>query len=117
VRKPYGLIDENFTGFSGLHKVMTDGGDDLPIYITQFGYSVRGGGETDPVPDAVRATYLTMAFEQTTCQPYVTVFSWYAFHPTPWDPQEFTLLDRQARPNQTYAALQDWGRRVAEVRP
>ena len=117
VREPYGLIDENFTGFSGLHKVMTDGGDDLPIYITQFGYSVRGGGETDPVPDAVRATYLTMAFEQTTCQPYVTVFSWYAFHPTPWDPQEFTLLDRQARPNQTYAALEDWGRRVAEVRP
>lgn len=115
-RDPYGLIDENFTGFSGLHRVMTDGGDDVPVYITQFGYSVRAGKDRDPVPDPVRATYLTMAFEQTTCQPYVTVFSWYAFHPTPWDPQEYTLLDRQTRPNKTYAALQDWSRRVAEVR-
>ncbi len=37
--------------------------------------------------------------------PYVPVFSWYALHPTPWDPQEFTLLDKQNRPNQSYEAL------------
>ena len=47
---------------------------------------------------------------------FVPVFSWYALHPTPWDPQEYTLLDHQARPNLTYAALQDWSRRVAESR-
>ena len=44
-RKPYGLIDENFTGFAGLHHVMVENGDDLPVYITQFGYSTRGGEE------------------------------------------------------------------------
>ena len=39
-----------------LHRVlraapgMTDGGDDLPIYITQFGYSVRGGRGPRPGP-------------------------------------------------------------------
>jgi hypothetical protein len=96
---------------------MVENGDDLPVYITQFGYSTRAAKEREAVPDDVRATYLTQAFEEATCTPYVPVFSWYALHPTPWDPQEFTLLDRQDRPNQTYAALQDWGRRVADVRP
>ncbi len=115
-RDPYGLIDENFTGFAGLHHVVVDRGDDLPIYITQFGYSVRAAKERDAVPDPIRATYLTRAFEQTTCKTFVPVFSWYALHPTPWDPQEWTLLDRQDRPNLTYAALQEWSRRVAEVR-
>ena len=39
-------------------------------------------------------------------------FSWYALHPTPWDPQEYTLLDRQNRPNQTYEALVTWAQRA-----
>jgi O-antigen/teichoic acid export membrane protein len=116
-RDPYGLIDENFTGFSGLHHVMVEAGDDLPVYITQFGYSVRAAKGREAVPDDVRATYLTQAFEEATCATYVPVFSWYAMHPTPWDPQEFSLVDRQGRPNRTYFALQDWSRRVADVRP
>ena len=61
------------------------------------------------MPDDVRAAYLTGRFEQVTCKPYVEVFSWYALHPTPWDPQEWTLLDTRSRPNLTYAALQDVG--------
>ena len=113
-REPNGLYDANFTGFMGLHKVMADHGDDaLPVYISQFGYSVRAAGTRDAVPDDTRATYLTQALRQATCVSYVPVFSWYALHPTPWDPQEYTLLDRKDRPNQTYAALAAWGRLVA----
>ena len=115
-RDPNGLYDENFTGFMGLHQVMADNGDDdLPIYITQFGYSVRGTQDRDAVPDDVRAEYLTQALEQATCVPYVPIFSWYALHPTPWDPQEYTLLDHQNRPNATYDALEAWGQMVAQV--
>lgn len=115
-RDPFGLYDENFTGFMGLHEVMDTHGDGAkPIYITQFGYSTREGTDRKAVPDALRAEYLTQAFKQTTCVPYVSSFSWYALHPTRWDGQEYTLLDRQNRPNQTYGALAAWGQRVAEV--
>jgi hypothetical protein len=115
-RNPFGLYDENFTGFMGLHDVMDQHGDgDLPVYITQFGYSTRAGEGREAVPDELRAQYLTQAFKQATCVPYVPVFSWYALHPTPWDPQEFTLVDRQFRPTKTYAALVAWSRTVAEA--
>ena len=113
---PFGLYDENFTGFMGLHDVMAKHGDEaLPVYITQFGYSTRAAEGRKAVPDELRAQYLTQALKQTTCVPYVPVFSWYALHPTPWDPQEYTLLDKQNRPNQTYEALAAWGRKVAEA--
>jgi hypothetical protein len=112
-RSPYGLYDENFTGFMGLHDVMVTNGDDLPVYITQFGYSTRSDDDRRAVPDELRAEYLTQAFEQATCSSYVPIFSWYALHPTPWDPQEYTLLDKQNRPNRTYEALVAWTQRAA----
>jgi hypothetical protein len=115
-RNPFGLYDENFTGFMGLHDVMAKQGDEeLPIYITQFGYSTREGPGRKAVPDELRAQYLTQAYRQATCVPYVPILSWYALHPTPWDPQEYTLVDRQNRPNQTYEALLAWGQRVVAV--
>jgi O-antigen/teichoic acid export membrane protein len=115
-RKPFGLYDENFTGFMGLHDVMAQHGDEaLPVYITQFGYSTRAGDGRKAVPDALRAQYLTQALKQVTCVPYVPVLSWYALHPTPWDPQEYTLLDRQNRPDETYEALVAWADEVAEA--
>jgi hypothetical protein len=115
-REPFGLYDENFTGFMGLHDVMAEHGDEaLPVYITQFGYSTRSGKGRKAVPDELRAQYLTQALKQVTCVPYVPVISWYALHPTPWDPQEYTLLDRQNRPNQTYEALAAWGQKVAQA--
>jgi O-antigen/teichoic acid export membrane protein len=115
-RDPFGLYDENFTGFMGLHQVLVDHGDDAkPIYITQFGYSTRAAQGREGVPDALRAQYLTQALEQTTCVHYVPILSWYALHPTPWDPQEYTLLDKKNRPNQTYEALAEWGRKVIEA--
>jgi O-antigen/teichoic acid export membrane protein len=115
-RDPFGLYDENFTGFMGLHQVLVDHGDESkPVYITQFGYSTRAGEGHKAVPDALRAQYLTQALKQTTCVHYVPILSWYALHPTPWDPQEFTLLDKKNRPNQTYEALAEWGRKVLEA--
>ncbi len=115
-REPFGLYDENFTGFMGLHDVMARNGDKaLPVYITQFGYSTREGEGRKAVPDDLRAQYLTQALKQATCVHYVPVLSWYALHPTPWDPQEYTLLDKQFRPNQSYDALAAWGRKVAEA--
>ena len=100
----------------GLHDVMAEHGDkELPVYITQFGYSTRAGEGRKAVPDELRAQYLTQALKQTTCVPFVPVFSWYALHPTPWDPQEYTLLDKQNRPNQTYEALAAWGQQAAEA--
>ncbi|MDX6371561.1 MAG: hypothetical protein QOD98_549 [Nocardioidaceae bacterium] len=115
-REPFGLYDENFTGFMGLHDVMAKHGDkELPVYITQFGYSTRAGQGRKAVPDQLRAQYLTQALKQTTCVPYVPVFSWYALHPTPWDPQEYTLVDKQYRPNQTYEALAAWAKKAAEA--
>jgi hypothetical protein len=100
----------------GLHQVLVDHGDEAkPVYITQFGYSTRAAPGRKAVPDGLRAQYLTQALKQTTCVHYVPILSWYALHPTPWDPQEFTLLDRKNRPNQTYEALAEWGRKVIEA--
>jgi len=113
-RDPYGLFDANFTGFQSLRDVLVENGDDLPIYLTQFGYSAKGSRATEPVPDATRAGYLGTAFELATCTGYVSGISWYAFHPTPWDPPAWTLLDARNQPNLTYAALKDWADSVPE---
>jgi O-antigen/teichoic acid export membrane protein len=113
-RDPFGLFDANFTGFESLHDVLVENGDDgVPVYLTQFGYSTKGSRSTDPVPDATRAGYLGTAFELATCTGYVSGLAWYAFHPTPWDPPAWTLLDARNKPNQTYAALQEWAERAS----
>ncbi|HEX5089663.1 MAG TPA: oligosaccharide flippase family protein [Nocardioides sp.] len=115
-REPFGLYDENFSGFMGLHQVLVDHGDEgKPVYITQFGYSTEAAEGRKAVPDELRASYLTRALEQTTCVHYVPVFSWYALQPTRWDPPDYALLDEQNRPNLTYEALADWGRKAAEA--
>lgn len=113
-RDPYGLFDANYTGFQSLHDVIVENGDDLPIYLTQFGYSAKGSKTTEPVPDATRAGYLSTAFDLATCTGYVSGLSWYAFHPTPWDPPAWTLLDARNTPNLTYAALKEWADSVPE---
>ena len=114
-RDPYGLFDANYTGFQSLHDVLAENGDAaIPLYLTQFGYSAKGSKTTDPVPDATRAGYLGTALELATCTGYVSGLSWYAFHPTPWDPPSWTMLDARNTPNQTYAALKKWTDSVPE---
>jgi len=108
-RDPYGLYDNNYTGFESMHDVMKDHGDgDKPVFISAFGYSTRGGGEVPGVDDATRATYLGQALDIATCSEVVSGFSWYAFQTTPWDPPAWTMLDARNRPNKTYQALQSW---------
>ena len=114
-RDPYGLFDANYSGFETLHDVMADNGDgELPVYLTQFGYSTKGSRTSDPVPDETRAGFLGTAFEIATCTGYVSGLSWYAFHPTPWDPPAWTLLDDRNQTSQTYAALREWADSVPE---
>lgn len=108
-QEPFGTVDGNFLGFQSLHDVMVDNDDDKQVYITLFGYSTGPTTQDRPsITDDVRATYLTSAFELTTCRPYVGVLSWYAFHPNPWDPPAWTLVDAEGRPNLTYDALKAW---------
>ncbi|WP_372735491.1 hypothetical protein [Nocardioides sp.] len=108
-RDPYGLFDANFTGYESLHDIATShGDDDMPFFITQFGYSTKTSKTTTEVPDAVRAGYLAEAFDLASCAGYISGLAWYALHPTPWDPAGWTLLNAQLVPNQTYGALQDW---------
>lgn len=108
-RQPFGAYDENFVGYRQLHETMAQHGDgDLGIYIGEFGYSTVAEHGAGAVPDDVRASYLTDAFQATTCTPYVAALSWYYLHPTPWDPAPWTLVDARLRPNLTYRALQEW---------
>jgi hypothetical protein len=110
-QQPFGTVDGNFLGFTGLHDIMTAHGDsDLGVYVTLFGYSTKAAGRRPAVPDETRARYLTAALDETVCYPYLRVFSWYAFHPNPWDAPQWTLLDRKGTPNHTYEALARWTR-------
>ena len=106
---PYGDVDGNFLGFESLRDVMVEhGDDDLSIYITLFGYSTVGDKDNPGVDDATRAAYLTSALDLATCRPYVGAFSWYAFHPNPWDPEAWTLLTAGGEETATYDALVAW---------
>jgi O-antigen/teichoic acid export membrane protein len=114
-QEPFGLVDGNFLGFVSMHEVMSQHGDeDLPIYLTLFGYSTENQRYSTSVSDDTRATYLTRAMDEASCQGYVEAFGWYAFHPNPWDPPSWTLLDEQNQPNRTYAALRKWTRRASD---
>ena len=116
-REPFGLYDENFTGFMGLHDVMARNGDKaLPVYITPVRLQHPAGrGPQGGARRAAGAVPHPGARSRPPASPYVPVFSWYALHPTPWDPQEYTLLDKKFRPNLSYEALAAWGRKVAEA--
>jgi O-antigen/teichoic acid export membrane protein len=112
---PFGEVDGNFLGFETLRDVMVEhGDDDLAIYITLFGYSTEGDEDRPGVDDATRAAYLTSALELATCRPYIGAFSWYAFHPNPWDPPSWTLVDAKGEESLTYDALVAWSDRASE---
>lgn len=113
-RDPYGLVDEDFTGYKSLHEVTQQHGDGArELYIGAFGYGDRPSRGEPGVPDDVRAGYVQEALEQVTCTPYVRALSWYYLHPTPFDPAAWTLLDRDLRPNATYRAFVAWTEAVA----
>ena len=107
--EPFGDVNGNFLGFETLRDIMVQHGDkDLPIYITLFGYSTTKNAHSPGVDDATRAGYLTSALELSTCRSYVAAFSWYAYHPNPWDPANWTLISADGTPSATYDALVAW---------
>lgn len=112
-RPPFGTYDGNFLGFERAHQLMEERGDvGMPVYIGEFGYSSEVWQESQPVPDAQRAAYLTDAFEAATCFGYVSALGWYYFHPTPWNEPSWTLLDRDFEPTRTFDALRTWAGRT-----
>lgn len=116
-REPFGEFSQNFLGIVDLHDLMEQRGDaGTPLYIGEFGYSTQPWREFGPVSDADRAVYLEQAFRAATCYSYVSALSWYYLHPTPFNDPSWTLLDRQGRPNETYAALVAWARKVGALR-
>jgi hypothetical protein len=93
---------------------MAEHGDSsVPLYLTLFGYSTEAQRYSTHVTDATRATYLGKALDEASCYGYIEAFGWYAFHPNPWDPPSWTLLDENNEPNRTYAALRKWSHRTS----
>ncbi|WP_193605422.1 hypothetical protein [Nocardioides dongkuii] len=115
--KEFGQVDHSFLGYRDIHGLMTERGDgEVPIYVGEFGYSTEPFRGTTAVSDEVRSEYLTQAFAAVTCTPYVSAMSWYYLHPTPWNPESWTLLDASWSPNATYDALRVWSTAVQAVR-
>jgi O-antigen/teichoic acid export membrane protein len=113
-QEPFGLVDGNFLGFVAIHDAMAEHGDSsVPLYLTLFGYSTEAQRYSTHVTDATRATYLGKALDEASCYGYIEAFGWYAFHPNPWDPPSWTLLDENNEPNRTYAALRKWSHRTS----
>jgi hypothetical protein len=89
----FGLMDQNFGGFSLLHQVMQQHGEgDKRLYIAEYGLSTLGWNGYPPVSDATRAAYLTEAFAIARNAGYVEAFSWFCLYPTPYDGADWALL-------------------------
>jgi polysaccharide biosynthesis protein PslG len=90
----FGLMDENFLGFTQLHAVMVQQGEPYKgIYITEYGFTtVTYSAYFTAVSDTTRASYLRTAWSLASAQPYVVGFSWFCFYPTVFDPAGFAIL-------------------------
>jgi hypothetical protein len=102
----FGVIDENFIGFTRMHDVLAGyGEEDKPIYLGEYGFSTTQTW-MDPVDDATRAEHLTDAFEIAVQYPYVIALTWYDFLPT--DSNEgWAIVEEDGRPMATFEALRN----------
>lgn len=92
-------------GLSAMKAVMDSRGDKgKTIFVGEFGYSTE---ETfmPAVADETRAAHLLRALEITRSLPYVSGLSWYGFVPGSATGPEWTLLDENLSPTETYRAL------------
>jgi hypothetical protein len=102
----FGLMDENFTGFSRLKDYMASRGEGSKhIYIGEYGFPTQAVGAFPAVSDSTRALYLADAYSIARSTGYVEGLCWYYFYPTPWDGAEWTLLDSNGNGNLTFDAL------------
>jgi hypothetical protein len=92
-RDEWGTMDENFTGFELLRSVMVQNGDGWKhVYIGEYGFSTAPWNSFPGVPDAVRASYLSVAYRLAAATGYVDGLCWYYFYTTPWNPSSWSLL-------------------------
>ena len=68
------------------------------------------------VSDGARARHLVRALEISRSMPYVSGVAWYGFLPGTATGPEWTILDEDLRPNDTYRALAEHAPR-AETSP
>jgi hypothetical protein len=100
----FGLVDENFLGFTRMYEVLErEGEGNKPVYLGEYGFSTT---ETwmDPVDDQTRADYLQEAYAIASEYPYIVGLAWYDFLTyngnAPW-----AIVDAEGRPGATFEAL------------
>jgi hypothetical protein len=103
----YGEIDRNFLGFRKLKQLMgARESVDKPVFIGEYGFSTTDTW-MGAVPDHVRAQHLRDAYNLAAAEGYVTAMSWYAFVPNTATGPEWTLVDGQLNPGQSFEALRN----------
>lgn len=100
----FGLVDENFLGFTRMHEVLErEGEGGKPVYLGEYGFSTT---ETwmDPVDDQTRASHLQEAYAIASDYPYVIGLAWYDFLTyngnAPW-----AIVDADGQTGATFEAL------------
>ena len=89
----WGTMDENFLGIERLHGLMKAEGEGWKhVYIGEYGFSTAPWEGFAPVPDAIRARYVTEAFSLAARLGYVDGICWYYTYSTPWNPSSWSLL-------------------------
>ncbi len=105
----FGIMNENFLGLIDLHQVMASFGDGAKHeYISEFGYTTSGYVGFPAISDTLRASYLHEAYDLASSITYVDGLSWYAFEPTPYVADGWSILSSASsgfQPTATYAAL------------
>jgi hypothetical protein len=101
----YGEIDRNFLGFRRLKQLMDERDSaGKGIFIGEYGFSTTDTW-MKAVPDAVRAQHLRDAYSLAAAEGYVTGMAWYAFVPNTATGPEWTIVDENLNPSQTFNAL------------
>ena len=95
--------------YSRTLQTLSDEGFDLPVYVTEMGWS------TVTLPDEIRAERTPTALDAITCDNRLEVVSWYALHQSRWDGPRWALLKPQLEPTLTYDALRAWSQRRAQA--
>ncbi len=100
----FGLVDENFLGFTRMHEVLErEGEGGKPVYLGEYGFSTT---ETwmDPVDDQTRAAHLQEAYAIASDYPYIIGLAWYDFLTyngnAPW-----AIVDAEGGRSATFEAL------------
>lgn len=102
----FGLIDENYIGFTRMREVLQQYGDhETPIHLGEYGFSTT---ETwmEAVPEETRARYLREAYAIAMRFPYIIGLTWYDFLPD-GSGEGWEIVGEDGRPLATFDALRE----------